>query len=315
MFDSIVEIFDDSFTDLSGFTEFHLNAARDPAFTDSVEGCFSFKWERLVTAEKPVVVVVSGSSSLYGLNTELLEELLGGEYTVVNYGTNAGVSNVFYMEVISHFLGEGDILIHAPEIYDTTMGSNAVTWKLLRGTEYYMNVWDYVDMRRYTGLFSQITEYNTYREGAALNYTLRSSRMEENGDIVNTTEDNKPDYYAGAKIRLNPNVITEKNAENLNAMYRMLSDKGVKVYMSCAPCNYNAVLAEYRSDGAMDAYMDGIRKSVTVPVISHIRDYILPGKDMYNSDYHPNANGRDARTRQLYADLTEQMQKDGLLAP
>ena len=36
---------------------------------------------------------------------------------------------------------------------------------------------------------------------------------------------------------------------------------------------------------------------------------------MYNSDYHPNAYGRDDRTKQLYADLAAQMEKDGMPLP
>jgi hypothetical protein len=36
---------------------------------------------------------------------------------------------------------------------------------------------------------------------------------------------------------------------------------------------------------------------------------------MYNSDYHPNAYGRDDRTKQLYADLAAQLAKEGRPLP
>lgn len=315
MFDNIVSIRDDSFTDLSGLRNFRLNAAKSPAFTNSAEGCFSEKWEWLVSSEKPVIVVVSGSSSLYGLNSAMLQSMVGNDYTVVNYGTNAGTSSVFYLEVLSHFLGEGDIVIHAPEIGDSTMGSTDITWRLMRGTEYYLNVWRYVDVSRYSHLFSQLSEFNTYRKSTELDYTMRTAQLNEYGDIETSDEMNSSDYFGGATIGLYVGAISGTKRESLNEAYRMLTDRGVKVYMSCAPCNRNAIPAKYLTEAAMDAYMDSIRSAVDVPVISHIRDYILGGEYMYNSDYHPNAWGRDMRTKQLYADLAAQMEKDGIPLP
>lgn len=315
MFDNIVDIKNNSLTDRSAMSNLRLNAAHKPGFTNSVEGCFGEKWERLASSDKPVIVVVSGSSSLYGLNGAMLQSMVGEDYTVVNFGTNAGVSSVFYMEMLSHFLDEDDILIHAPEIGGSTMGATNVTWRLFRGTEYYINVWRHVDMTRYTEFFSQLSEFNTYRQNSSLDYTVRAASMNIYGDIDNVVVENDPEYHAGANISLNPNAISGGNQQNLNWVYQLLMDKGVTVYMSCAPCNYNAIPGQYRNDAAMDAYMEGIRSSVIVPVISHIKDYILPGEKMYNSDYHPNAYGRDERTEHLYADLAAQMEKDGRPLP
>ncbi len=315
MFDNITNFKNNAFTDMSGLKNLRLNAAHKPGFTNSVEGCFGEKWERMVSSEKPVIVVMSGSSSLYGLNGAMLQSMVGEDYTVVNYGTNAGVSSVFYLEMISHFLDEDDIVIHAPEIGGSTMGATNVTWRLFRGTEYYFNVWRYVDMTRYTEFFSQLSEFNSYRQGSSLDYTVRAHSMNIYGDIDNTSAENFADYHAGSTIHLNPGTINGKNQENLNWVYQLLLDRGVTVYMSCAPCNYNAIPAQYRTDAAMDAYMAGIQDSVIIPVISHIKNYILPGEKMYNSDYHPNAYGRDDRTKQLYADLAAQMEKDGRPLP
>lgn len=315
MFDNITNFKNDAFTDRSGLRNIRLNAAHKPGFTNSTEGCFGVKWERLVSSDKPLIVVMSGSSSLYGLNGAMLQSMVGEDYTVVNYGTNAGVSSVFYLEAISHFLDEDDIVIHAPEIGGSTMGATNVTWRLFRGTEYYFNVWRYVDMTRYTEFFSQLSEFNSYRQGSSLDYTVRAQNLNIYGDIDNTTAENFAEYHAGSNIHLNPGTINGKNQENLNWVYQLLLDKGVTVYMSCAPCNYNAIVGQYRNDAAMDAYMAGIQDSVIVPVISHIKNYILPGEKMYNSDYHPNAYGRDDRTKQLYADLAAQLAKEGRPLP
>lgn len=314
MFDTIKEIPDDAFTDTSGFSKFRLNAARDPVYTNSTEGCFGEKWERIVSSEKPVIVVVSGSSSLYGLNGAMLQSFVGDEYTVVNYGTNAGTSSVFYLEMLSHYLDEGDIVIHAPEVGSMTMGGTEISWRLFRGTEYYYNAWRDVDMRRYSHLFRSLTEHAEITSPMApLDYTMRAYNMNEYGDISNTTAYQTDDYHAGANIVLSPGVISGRNQEELNHAYSVLLEKGVRVYMSCAPCNANAIAASSRSEEAQAAYMQSLRESVCVPVISDIGDYILEGCLMYNSDYHPNAWGRDMRTEQLFADLAAQLKQEGVV--
>ena len=314
LFDTIRSIPDDAFTDVSGFSEFRLGAARRPVYTNSSEGCFGEKWERVVSSEKPRIVVVSGSSSLYGLNGAMLQALAGEDYTVVNYGTNAGTSSVFYLEMLSHYLREGDIVIHAPEVGGVTMGGTEITWRLFRGTEYYYNAWRDVDMRRYSHLFRSLTEHADITASMTpLDYTLRSASLNEYGDIENTTAYQADDYHAGSDIRLYPGMISGANREELNRAYNRLTEMGVLVYMSCAPCNANAINPAFRTEETRAAYMQSLRDSVNVPVISDIGDYILAGELMYNSDYHPNAWGRDMRTEQLFADLAAQLESDGIV--
>ncbi len=305
MFDTMQSIPDNAFTNTENFSNFRLNASQAPAYTNSTEGCFSIKWERMVAAENPVLLVLSGSSSLYGLNGAMLQSEIGEDaYTVVNFGTNAGVSCVFYMEVFSHFMDEGDIIVYAPEVGSVSMGDTNITWRLFRGTEYYYNVWRYVDMRHYTHLFSEFTAFqDTRRNMSSLDYYATTSSMNEYGDINNTTAYNDEYYHAGSNISLNEGVINPNRAAALEMVFDMLRAKGVTLYMSCAPCNYNAIVGPSRSLAVQDRYMASIQASISIPVISHIKNYILPGELMYNSDYHPNAWGRDLRTEQLIADL------------
>jgi len=313
MHDTVTTMPDNCITNVKGWRNIRLIASHTPAFTTQNEGNFSVKWERLVNAKrqgKKVLVVVSGSSSYYGLSTVQLEEELGGEYVVVNYGTNAGTPSTAYMEMLSHFVTEGDVVVHAPEINTTTMGSTAIPWKLFRATEYYFNFWQYLDMRNYTKFFSALTEANTYRKNANLDYTKTSKSLTEYGEHVNTKNLNSSNYHSGSNIKLTTGIISGTNKTKLNEAYRRLLDKGVRVYMSCAPCNANAINQAYRSAEAQDAYMKSIADSVTVPVISHIGDYILEGRYMYNSDYHPNIPGRELRTAQLAKDLLAQFEKE-----
>lgn len=318
MYDSITTIPNDVIAGTHNFTNFRLNAAVAPKFSNSAEGNFCIKWERVVTADKPVVVVMSGSSSLNGLDSAMLEEALGGKYTVVNYGTNAGTSGVFYMEVLSHFMGEGDILIDAPESGNTQDGSLDITWRLFRGTEMYYNVWRYVDIGKYNNLFSELTAFNKERANMSnLTYEHHSSSMNEYGDLIggNRNQLNNANTHFGSTFNF---VGTQYNYKsdhhkNLNWVFHLLEDQGVTVYMSCPPYNANGLTTAAKQAGAAEKFNQTVRDYIEVPYISEIQNYAIPGEYMYDSDYHPNAYGRTMRTEQLIEDLTAQMKADGLL--
>jgi len=314
LFDNITSIPDDAFTNLKGFRNVRLNAAHTPMFTDQMEGSFCKKWEKLVSAKlagKKVFVLVSGSSSFYGFNSPLMEELIGSGYTVVNYGTNASTPIMFYLELVTNYVEEGDIVVFAPEQTANAMGESQITWKLFRGIEYYYNAWRDVDMRRYTHFFSSLTEFNTYRVGAKGDYTTESDIVTEYGDRINVMEYNRDNYRYGNTFRFNSVLITGKRKENINWALQKMVDDGISVYVSCAPHNVLSVHKSDNNDAVFDAYMAGLRESVCVPVISDIRDYLMEGRLMYDSDWHTNGYGRDIRTRRLYEDLAAQREKEG----
>ena len=321
MFDNVEKIYDDSFTDLSNMEHFYLNAAMPPKYAASVEGNFSRKWERLVTTQdKNRVVVVAGSSSLYGLKTTQLEELFKGEYVVVNYGTNAGTASTFYMEVCSHFMHEGDILVQAPcPDSATQLGSNEITWRLFRGTEAYYNVFRLVDMRRYNRLFTALREFNDGRRNMGnSSYTGVSSGIDQYGDIATVyglNADNYIDGGGGPTHWLNPNRINDMWAANLKDAHGKLKAAGVTVYFSYGISNRNSFAPASLTPEYIAKTDAGYESKLTVPRISTIADYIFEGKYLCNSNAHLGDEGRRIRTDRLYRDITVQMEKDGIPVP
>ena len=316
--DNVMTVDDTAISGKNSFHNFRLNAAMTPKYCDTVEGNFARKWERLATAKQAgekVIVVMSGSSSLNGLDTPMMQEAFNSEYTVVNFGTNAGNCGVLYMEFVSHFMGEGDILIDAPEMGGDQAGNMNVTWKFFRGLEMQCNVWRYVDIANYKKLFSSLAEHNKTRAPMAdKDYTQVSTGMDANGDLQDPARAvlNKPDYCAGSKFSLGTNIFAGNAAKNLNWVYALLQKKGVTVYFSNAPFNANSLTAAAKTEQAQNAYNDSIVKNLKVPVISKVQDYIIKGEWMYNSDYHPNDFGREYRTKNLIRDLKAQMVKDGI---
>ena len=69
----------------------------------------------IVNADKKKLVFFAGCSFAYGVNSNMADNMFGGEYVVCNMGVNGDINGAFQMEIILSCLGEGDILVHSPE--------------------------------------------------------------------------------------------------------------------------------------------------------------------------------------------------------
>lgn len=311
--DNISYINNDSFYNCRRFTTFCYNAAIPPRQTGTGECAHSHKFDLLMTETGNSIVVVSGSSSLNGLNSPLLEQLLaeeGYDYHVINYGTNQGTNGVLYLEVASHFLEEGDILIDAPEYNGIQYGNTKLAYKLFRSNELCCNIFRYVDMSHYTNLFGAIYEYNTTKKrlsspASAGSYEDCPTNMNQNGDLnSNATHTNfLGDLSKVTPMKISAGTIYSEAAANFNMGFDLLAAVGVKVYFSFPP--FLDISLSASSD--VEAYVNALKAKLHCVVISDDpRDYLLKYELMYNSVYHPTLAGAAIRSRLLARDILAQ---------
>ena len=82
-------------------------------------GALAPKYERLNAIEEPKVILVGGSSTAFGLDSALLEESVG--MPVVNFGLYATLGTKLMLDLSRDGIGEGDIVVLAPEIDAQTL--------------------------------------------------------------------------------------------------------------------------------------------------------------------------------------------------
>ena len=83
-------------------------------------------YDRLYETEGKKIVIVGGSNVAFGLNGQLLEEILaanGQDYTVCPFGLYAAVGTSAMLDLSADALGEGDVVILAVEPGDETMST------------------------------------------------------------------------------------------------------------------------------------------------------------------------------------------------
>ncbi|MBQ8401717.1 MAG: leucine-rich repeat protein, partial [Clostridia bacterium] len=310
MYDNLRQVSDASFAG-SPVQTVRLCAATSPRYIDSYIA-FGKKFERLVTtADTERIIIVAGSSKYWGLDCDYMESLLDGRYSVVNYGTSVGMNIMFFLEAVSSYLTETDVLVYSPELYGPnswqTNGNTELPSATFQGIANSYNLLERVDASRYPGFFSSFAEFVAGRlQMGEVRWDSYSDSIDQYGDYTKfRTELNDPEYYLGVMgdFRFDENGVPPEYLPELNRVLDHAAESGAQILFSFPPYNKNAVADGYLNDTALDYYMDYIRENIHARLISDVRNYIHEGQYFDDSDYHLNAIGRPIHTEQLTKDL------------
>lgn len=321
-FDNIQDVADTAFQDT--IKTYHVNAYQAPVYlglNNSVSYADSI--DRLVVnADKKKMILFSGCSFTYGVQSPLVDEAYNGEYVVCNLGVNGDINAAFQMECILEYLGEGDVLVHAPE-----QGSK---WQLMAsfltdGRMFLMaeGNYDILSIPDFTGIdfFNAFMNYSTAKsetaekEGVCTYLDGCMDSFNQYGDYIlprsydENTESKRDISYSndlGYEYSFYSEFLTESGVAKLAGYYDQAKAKGAKVCISYAPMNESTQLKEgtIRSKGLE---FDQKWKEMLAPYgyapISDFNDYIFEGRYFYDADYHMNDLGALFRTKQLIEDL------------
>lgn len=305
--DSVKSIPDNFYGVCPEFRTLRLGAVRNPTYCQTRNGTYMMKYQRLLqTADMKKIIVVAGSSSAYGIDSPTFETEMGGEYALVNYGTNQGTSSALYTEFIAHFIKPGDIVILAPEPHQYQLGHNEMnvtTWQIIEGA---MEAMQHIDLRQYTKVFSSLTSFNGSRD------KMKARSYEEfTNETVNRWGDyskfkkRQSDKYVNnyKKFNWNADLLTDTRAALLNRVTDMVRTNGGEVYLSFSPINLNYLSDKARTPAAQKVYQDAVSSKLTAIRISEVGDYVIGGSYFFNSDLHLGTEGATMRTKQLAAEL------------
>lgn len=347
MGDGILSISNDAFdaATYSNWSEFRLSATTAPRYAASYDGGYRVKWDRLmrgVASEKKMIVFVSGSSSLHGISTEYLEKLLDEEYFVVEYGTIRTTNNMVYMEAVANFVGEGDVVVYAPENSIYQFGCPELSWKLFRDLESSQNVWRYIDVRNYENLFGAFMEYQMGSEDVSgrwskskNSYTDHPSYFDRNGDFQNAEhkgyclgyDSTNHGYFTvtlNDKVNSTTTVTQQISLDNptqwidvgtyasdVRRILGKVTDAGATVYFGFCPVNENALTAEAKTSEQQAAFDALIEETFGFELLGSCSDHLYRWQYMFKgsdgSDFHLNDYGRAINTYTMYTHLCRKL--------
>ena len=319
--DSVLEMRDDAFSGCTGLTTLNLLAVRNPGYSSAQHGtCGSIKYDRLMTAKNKKMIIVGGSNLLYGINSGLLEEKLGGEYTILNMGTTVYYIAMFSLDIISKAVGSGDCVVIAPELFEYQLGGNEFNATMWQCLETLYGAVAGVDISRYGLVFTSFTEFNRARAKLSeKSYSQHKKDVDRYGEADTVRDETTENYKVRQASFRNANgqysfldgvKLVKKYGANLNASFDIMLAKGCKTLVSFAStdrCSLKEDSGSYNGrveippdtlvyDKAMDDYLHAERISV-------VRDYIFEPECFYDSSYHLTTESRDMRTELLARDI------------
>ena len=323
--DSIVKIPDDALDEASyqSLRDLYINAVREPVFCAGYDGAYRVKWDRLMEAsDGDMIVYIAGSSALHGISTEYIEALLDGGYTFVNYGTISGNNGMVYMEAVSHFVDEGDIVIWGPEDTEYQYGARRLNYKLYRDLEGSLNVFRYIDIGNYEGVFSAFTQYQEARlDASPSSYDRHGSHIDENGDFHNSEHklyNQKPYTIPPFEITLadmrartgSDRVPFDTHRDFVCEVIGQIKNTGARVYFAFCSMDAGALTASAKTPEVQATYERMIRQTFGIETLGTVSSYIYETRYLYRaneSSYHLNDYGRAINTYRLYVDLCEKL--------
>ncbi len=306
--DNISTAVDNIFNGCDNYKMLYINGVQEPEFGYAEGGVAGVKYERLLHhADDKKVVVISGSSSLYGLSTPQLTEELNNEYTVVNFGIHANTPCTFFMEVAAHFAKEGDLIINAPEPMTEQWGSttfNSTFWGIF---ECAFDALSLVDIREYGQVYSTFASFNQSRKvfNNGRNYDWHDSNSDHNGDLNYYRGLESEDHitYVNGIQDFNRSMHNKKATKAYNRCVELINAKGAVSLLSFSPINVNILSDKSRDPDYRNDYVASAEKNYDSVIISDLEDYIMSGKYFFNTDLHPNNPGTEVRTAQLAEDI------------
>ena len=325
LYDSLETISDGSFSGCTGPLTLRVNAATAPVYSGSYFDTFQDKYDRLLTLKgKRKIVLSSGSSGRYGYDSPLLKEAFP-EYEPVNMGVYAYTNALPQLALILNHLEEGDILLYAPE-FDAIQEQFCVSNRLDTGfwamMESNYDATAELNMSAFSGVFDSFGEYLSIRSKMSKkSYTVSPANYDDDGHYYAFSTYNqygdfilpRPNGDADGRLRHNIADYTAdsfpiETIQSLNSALAPFTEKGVTVFFSYTPRN-SASLTEQSTPEARQALHLWVKENFTVPLISEMEDYLLPGRYFWLIDSHTSTEGARIRTEQVIRDLRNAMER------
>lgn len=282
-------------------------------YGDTYYGVLSRMVAQLQNAGNPKVVVIGGSNVAFGLDSPLLETLLGErgyDYAVCPFGLYAAVGTSAMLDLSREALGEGDIVILAIEPTSETMseyfGAEAF-WKCAEDAPELVGFLEKEKQAALAGTYiSYLQErYRILASGIlpAAQGVYAASSFNDRCDLVYDRPGNL--MAAGFDTSLDVELAQVRVSDAFSEQVRDYCDyarkQGACVLLSFSPVNRSCI--KDLSDESVAEFFNTCNTAFSCPVISDPNRYILESGWFYDSNFHLNSAGARLRTTLLAQDL------------
>ncbi|SES37948.1 hypothetical protein SAMN04487884_13526 [Butyrivibrio fibrisolvens] len=257
------------------------------------------KYRTLIETNEPKIIVVSGSSSAFGLDQNMLEQ--SSNYKVVNMGLHAGFGHYVISELTKTNINEGDIVLLAYEYNWIDEFFVMEPSLVMTGVDDHIEIYAHVPVDKWPSIIGYLFEFAEMKNSAQYvggNYS-RAAFDSETGQMTL----NRVETYDGDNCEQISDITQDIPQETIDYLVdykNYIEKRGAKVYFVAPPVFEGAV--PYSGE-EFDGYISNIEKYTGIKYISNPSDYFMSENLMYDTIYHCNNKGEEVRTRLLIDDL------------
>lgn len=261
---------------------------------------------------RPAIVIVGGSNTLFGINSELLESLTG--YPVINTGVNAGLLLSYTLYSADRFIKPNDIVVMMLEYpmynYQGEVGESLIDYTLARAPDYFYhaNLADKIRLVFMAPLKRLLVGTRFNPDSNQSSGIYNAVNINAYGDQINTGNA----YFTEA-------ILSELNSNSSARSYGRLRNpdgqgwKKIEAFVSdrqaTNPCIFlmpPAFLenAYYRQNSVERYFYDNLSNDArrhNLTFLGQPFDFMYERRHFFNTDYHLRDEGRDLHTRSVAA--------------
>ncbi len=288
-------------------------------YDDTFVGELGEKYDRLNSVNGKKVVVIGGSSVAFGLDSGLLEREVS--MPVVNFGLYANLGTKLMLDLSRSGIGEGDIVVVAPEMNDQTLSlyfNSETTMQALDGNFHMLK---YIDSENYEALAGASWGFAADKLGYLIGGSVPENEGAYSKKWFNAYGDNTYDRPYNEMSTVTKNITLdfmydesdgktseyEEFIDYLNEYVEFCEEKGATVYFSFPPMN-KAAMTDYNTEEAIYSFYDNLASALHCKIISNINDYIMDEGYFFDSEFHLNNAGVKVRTAALAKDLKRELE-------
>lgn len=267
------------------------------AYEKTYLGAFDEKYTRLYSAEGKKVIFIGGSSLPFGLRSDLLEDELGGEYEVINFGLYATLGTKFMMDMARDAISEGDIVIICPETVEQTYSLYFNPDAALQALGGLSRLYTKLSLGDCVAMAHNYFEYSFDRIGYAVRDNApdpvgiyRADSLNGYGDISVDRPNNimNNGYDVNMEIYTDDRLLESEFIEYVNDYISDARKKGAEVYFNYSPINCLAIRS---SSVARAEFERSLKNALDCELLGTIEDYLIDERYFYDTNFHLNSAG------------------------
>ena len=270
---------------------------RDDPYSKTYLGAFEAKYSRLYGAEGKKIIFIGGSSLPFGLRCDLIEQELGGEYEIINFGLYATLGTKFMMDVAKDAISEGDIVILAPELNAQTYSLYFNPEAVLQATDGFSAMNSGLSLNDKLSLIYNYFDYATTRIKYGINDNApdpigvyRADSLNSYGDICVDIPNNimNNGYDGNMEIYTDASLLDEEFLSYVNEYSEYVESCGATLYFNYSPVN---CLAVRTSQKARAEFEKALSEKLDCELFGTIEDYVIDERYFYDTNFHLNSDG------------------------